>query len=217
MFGYYLVVVAFGTVRAILGESSLWWDVGVVLILATFLILLRSRIAAILLLIYSILNFTLYFLGLFGVIEPFKVNVFMAALFVYAGARSVQATFLLRGAFAETKEEVPEGELLRRQAPLGAISLISAAMTIVPWIILWTWDDPEVAQSDEWTLTGVILFASSFGLWVLNGVAAAIGLAGMIALRKKALSIWGMVTNGLCFVGYVVLLVAYVMKQAGDA
>ena len=84
---------------------TLIYDAVILAVLATALLLWKSRVAAVLLLVMSTIILVTTVMSRLGIADMGGSNIFLALMVFWAGTKSVEATFKLHGRFAENNDD----------------------------------------------------------------------------------------------------------------
>ena len=103
--GFFVVAAIQGSIGIFLAPSLLI-DAAVLAILAAVLRAWESRVAAVLLLLMALVMVVTTTLTKLGIAQAGGSNIFLALIVLWVAIRAVQATFLLNGRFAGSKETV---------------------------------------------------------------------------------------------------------------
>jgi hypothetical protein len=99
--------IGFWTIAAIQGvigyfyDPSLLWDSGYYAVMATILLVWKSRVAAILLALIAVPEVVVTVLNMLGVTHLGGTNIILAGIVAIVSLRVIEATFKLRGRFCE--------------------------------------------------------------------------------------------------------------------
>lgn len=97
-FGFFIVAAIQGGVGVFLSPDMLI-DATLFAVLAGILLKWKSRIAAVLLLVLSVMAFIVTILNLKAIMAEGGTNIFLAAIVMWISVRAVEATFKLQGRF----------------------------------------------------------------------------------------------------------------------
>ena len=103
--GFFAVAAIQGGIGVFIAPSMLI-DAAILAILAAILRAWKSRIAAILLLLLSLAIVVTTVLTMLGIAKAGGSNILLALIVLWTAIRAVQATFVLHGRFAESKDSV---------------------------------------------------------------------------------------------------------------
>lgn len=104
--GGFFVVAAIQAGIGVFLAPSMLANAAILAILSAILRTWKSRVSAVLLLLMSLVMVITTTLTKLGIAQAGGSNIFLALIVLWAAIRAVQATFLLHGRFAESKDTV---------------------------------------------------------------------------------------------------------------